>query len=163
MSEVVGGEGGPSFAPEATDNSQSSTAAPAPPPPSAGGSDDEDHGPNTFSKETGVEVEVPAAMTQRIADYKCEWDGHVSTRASSTFPNRWGVLLESDVEGKEGKFLCKATWQCAARTQISCRDGHTSNANKHMSNKHGLVGVRSNSQGYQPNDEVFAIACSSSA
>ena len=56
------------------------------------------------------------------------------------------MLAESDVEGKESKFLCKETWQCAARTQISCRDGHTSKANKRMSNKHGLVGARSNSR-----------------
>ena len=151
MSEAGGGKGGLSSAPGTCDNSQSSAAAPAPPPPSSadGSDDEEDHGPKSFSKEIGVEVEVPTAVPQRIADYKCERDYHVSARALSSFLSRWGLLLESDVEGKEGKFLRKAAWQCAARRLISCRDGHTSNANKHISNKHGLGGPRSDSQGYQ--------------
>ena len=150
MSEVGGGEGGPSPAPGASDDSQSSTAAPAPLPPSADGSDDEeDHGSKTISKETGVEVQVPAAVAQRSADYKYERDYHVSTRALSSYLNRWGALLENGVEGEGSKFLCKMTWQCAARTQTSCRGGHTSDAKRHMSNKHGLVEGRSSSQGYQ--------------
>ena len=92
MSEVGGGEGGPCPPPGASDDSQSCTAAPALPTPLADDSDDEDHRPKTFSKETSVEVEVPAAVTQRMVDYKCYRDNHVSTRALRSFLNQWGVL-----------------------------------------------------------------------
>ena len=82
MRFVVSGEGGRSSAAGASDKSKSlpSTPAPQPAPPNgpanttvdSGGGDDDDCGPKTFSNATGLEVEVPRAVTQRIANHQCE-------------------------------------------------------------------------------------------
>ena len=47
-------------------------AQPSPPLVDSGGDDDDDCGPKTFSNTTtGLEVEVPQAVTQRIANHQC--------------------------------------------------------------------------------------------
>ena len=80
MSDIGDGEGAPSSAAAASGKSKSlpSTAAPAPhngPAITAvdsGGGYHDDCGPKTFSNTTGLEVEVPQAVTQRIANHQCE-------------------------------------------------------------------------------------------
>ena len=109
VSEVGGGDGGPSSAQWASDDSQSST--PPPPPPPDGSDNEEDHGPKTFSEEIGVEVEVPAAVTQRIAGYKCERGYRVSSWASRFFLHIVFFRCWSGPQRDRAGWTC-ACWRC---------------------------------------------------